>query len=149
MKPNEIHEIHWSLDQIADHIADIHRFLRSDPNYPADGASQVSAQATEENATTQGHVFTLCQGLEQRRMPQQETAEAQAQQGEVRPGQVLAHDTGQRGWGKTQAQVGAHLPRRTEASRRIGRDYARIPLGAKWVHAGCSVFVPRRVYKQL
>ena len=33
MKPNEIHEIHWSLGQIEDHIADIHQFLRSDPNY--------------------------------------------------------------------------------------------------------------------
>ena len=30
---NEIHELNWSLEQIQDHLTDIQRFLRSDPNY--------------------------------------------------------------------------------------------------------------------
>ena len=34
-----------------------------------------------------------------------------------------------------------------DTSDQIGRKYARIPVGDKWVHAGCSVFVPKRVYK--
>ena len=34
-----------------------------------------------------------------------------------------------------------------DASDRIGTKYARIPVGDKWVHAGCSVFVPRKVYR--
>ena len=137
MKPNEIHEINWSLEQIQNHLRDIYNFMRRDPNYremfrKKRGFRKKGIQSNRAESPAEERRWNGCPRKGKRRRTPKHKRKAN-----------WVERMGSR---KKLPKVRIVFP--TESAKgEIDKHYAPVPVGNKWVHVGCFVFVPKKVYK--
>lgn len=140
MTRNEVREIHHSIGEIERHLCDIHATLASDPEFKEitrlsakkvgkKGARRLSPDHAASHKTPKG------KGKKRRKAKRRDWKDRDPWD----PG-VRFKDSRRK-----PPYVIINLPAREH--RKANRERFPVPVGEKWVHAGCNVFVRRDVYR--
>ena len=136
MTRNEVREIHHSIGEIERHLCDIHSALASDSEFQE--ITRLSAKKAGKGA---------------RRLPSDHAASHKAPK-KRRKAKRRDWKDGDDPWDpdvrfrdsrRKPPHVIINLP--AKEHRKANRERIPIPVGEKWVHAGCNVFVRRDVYR--
>ena len=131
MEPNEIHEIVWSLEQIQSNLADLHSFLQRDPNYRSRFRKKKGFRRRKKTPS-EARRWNGCPAKGKRKKT---------------PRHKRKSDWTERMTNRKKLPEIQIVYPSKESTTEIYKQYAPVAVGDKWVHAGCFVFVPRRVYK--
>ena len=143
MDRNELREIHHSIGEIESHLQDIHSTLASDPDFK---------EITRPMKKFGGKKF----GRKKARLSPDhtETGKAPGKKGKRRKDKKRDWKDGDAPWDpgvrfrdsrRKPPYVIINLP--AKQHRKVNRERIPVPVGQKWVHAGCNVFVRRDVYQ--
>jgi len=147
MNRNEFREIHHSIGEIERQLKDIQSTLSSDPGYQEalriskkvgkKGSRRLSQEQLDENARREAAEREFCPGRAKRRKPK--TAHDWKDEDPWKPGKRSKNPN------RKPSYVIINLP--AKQHRKVNRKQIPVPVGEKWVHAGCNVFVRRDVYR--
>ena len=146
MTRNELREIHQSIGEIELHLQDIHAIIDSDPEFQEairvskktgkKGSRRLSREQLEENARREDAAHASCPGKGKRRKPKKRH-DWKAEDPWKAPNRKDSR--------RKPPYVIINLP--AKQHRKANRERTPVPVGEKWVHAGCNVFVRRDVYQ--
>jgi len=134
--------------EIERQLQDIQSTLSSDPDYQEaihtyrkkigkKGSRRLSREQLDENARREAAERGRCPLLGQRRKPKAE--HDWKDEDPWKPGKRFKDSN------RKPSYVIINLP--AKQHRRVSRERIPVPVGEKWVHAGCNVFVRRDVYR--
>lgn len=136
MDTNEIRELNSTLGEIESHIEDVRMVLRRDPNWMAAIAPPRAKKKGSKKrfpgtpSSTNGPSASLSKKVgKKRKQKDKDDLPKHSQKTKNR---------------RLRPFVLIYPSKRT--SRQIGKKYREVPMGQKWVHAGYSVFVQKKVY---
>ena len=138
MNRNEIREIHHSIGEIERHLQDIHSTLASDSRVSGDHTA-FCQEGREEGSSPTCLLIT-------RNLTRLRRNAARPRRRDWKDGDdpwdpnVRFRDSRRK-----PPYVIINLP--AKEHRKANRERIPIPVGEKWVHAGCNVFVRRDVYQ--
>ena len=138
MDRNEIREIHHSIGEIERHLCDIHSTLASNPDF------KEIIRLVKKVGKKGGHRLSPDQAEPHK--SQHSKAKGKKKKRDWKYGddpwdpKVRFRDSRRKA-----PYVIINLP--AKQHRRVNRERIPVPVGQKWVHAGCNVFVRRDVYR--
>ena len=136
MDTSEIRELNSTLGEIENHIEDVRAVLRRDPNWMA---AVAPPRVGKKRGGKKRFPGTPSSAEDPSASLSKKVGKKRKKDKDNRP--KHSHKTKSR---RLRPFVLIYPSKRT--SKQIGKKYREVPTGQKWVHAGYSVFVQKKVY---
>ena len=136
MNRNELRGIHHSIGEIERHLQDIHSTLASDPEYKEITRPSKKVGKKRARRLPPDHAVTHKVPKKRRKAKRRDWKDGD---------DPWDPDVRFRDSRRKPPYVIINLP--AKEHRKANRERIPIPVGEKWVHAGCNVFVRRDVYQ--
>ena len=138
MTRNEVREIHHSIGEIERHLQDIHSTLASDPEFK-------EIIRLSKKVGKKGSRRLPPDHAEARQAPPDKRQKAKKKRRDWKDEDPWDPEVRFKDSRRKPPYVIINLP--AKEHRKVNRERTPVPVGEKWVHAGCNVFVRRNVYK--